>query len=63
MKRLDKWKDMYDFNCQIYAGDYNIYVNKTDVDVFSTGGHETFNDALKVVLEWLERVNPQHTNK
>jgi len=55
--RLDRWKKQYDFNCQLYNGDYTIYVSKDDVDVFEAGGHLAFKDAVDVVIKWLERVN------
>lgn len=57
MKRLEKYKDTYNFNCQLYGGTWQIYVSKNDVDLTDTGGHVKLSDAVKVIVEWLNRVN------
>ena len=61
MEELSKWSD-YDFNCQIYDGDFNIYVSKNDIEVFSTGGYSSFEGVKNVVIEWLKRVNKKNQN-
>lgn len=56
-KKLIEWNDVYDMNFQMYAGEFNIYLSKRDVDVFETGGHLTPENALKATLKWIEKVN------
>lgn len=61
MKDLKKYADKYgyDFNIQIMDGDFNIYVNRGgSVDLFSTGGHKTFDEAKSKIVKWIKRVNP-----
>ncbi|MEI2271854.1 hypothetical protein OHD16_06835 [Sphingobacterium sp. ML3W] len=55
--RLEEWSNKYDFQVQIYDGDYNIYVEKDGVDLYSIGGEKTLKDAVDRIIEWIERVN------
>lgn len=55
--RLEEYSNMYDFNIQIMDGDYNIYIERYGVDLYSIGGDRTLKDAVDRVIEWIERVN------
>lgn len=57
LKELEKWKGIYDFGIQLYNGDWNIYISKDDVDLYSIGGDRVLKDALTTILEWINRVN------
>lgn len=55
--RLEPYKHLYDFNCQLFNGEYNVYVERDLVDLFSVGGHADIDDAIDLVIEWIKRVN------
>lgn len=59
LQRLCKWTEKdYEFNFQLWGeGKYSIYVEKNGVELFSTGQNKTANEAMRNVLDYLQRVN------
>lgn len=56
-RQLQKWKDVYDVNFQMYGGEFNIYLSKNDIELYSMGGCETPEEALNGCLAWINKVN------
>lgn len=57
-ERLLKYAGKYQISFQMWGtGNFNIYIDKDDVDLWSTGGHETANEAIKEALKYLNRIN------
>ena len=57
VKELIKWKNHYNISIQIYDEQFNIYISRNDVDLYSCGGYDNINDAAQVALEWIKKVN------
>lgn len=38
-------------------GNYNIYIEKNGIDLWSTGGNTTAEEAMKEALKYLNRIN------
>jgi len=58
IKRIEKYAGKYEFSFQFWGeGNNNIYIMKDDVDLYSSGQHETIKDCLEDALKYLDRIN------
>ncbi len=56
--RLEKWTDKYQISFQFWGkGNNNVFIEKDDVELFSTGGKETILEVLSEAVDWIHRVN------
>ena len=55
---LNSFVGKYEINFQLWGkGNYNIYISKDDVELWSSGGHETADEAMTEALRYLRRIN------
>lgn len=55
---LNKYAGKYQFSFQFWGeGNNNVYIMKDDVDLYSTGGLETPQDALCDALDYIYKIN------
>ena len=47
----------YDFNCQFMNGEWNIFIEKNDVDLTSFGSFNDLSEAVEEALKYLNRIN------
>lgn len=63
-ERLNKFAGKYEFNFQMWGeGKYSIYVSKDGVDLWSCGGEETAEDAIKKTLNYLKSIKATITKR
>lgn len=58
LSEIEKWSEKYQFSFQFWGeGNNNLYIYKDDVELHSTGGWLTIEDALISALEYIYRIN------
>lgn len=56
---IQKWSDKYEFSFQFWGmGNNNVFVEKDGTELYSTGGHETPELAIKDALNYVNKINP-----
>jgi len=55
-----KYEDNYDFNLQLFGGEYVLYIDKQNVNLFSTNGCN-MEEIIKKGFDYLERINKKKT--
>ncbi|MEK6883460.1 MAG: hypothetical protein AABY22_27785 [Nanoarchaeota archaeon] len=54
----NKFKNKYEYNLQMMNGEFNIYIQKDDVDLWSSLGNLTEHEAISEAMEYINRINP-----
>lgn len=54
---INKWSEKYSFSFQFTKGINNVSLFKDDVELYSSFGHETVEDVMMDVLNYIYRVN------
>jgi hypothetical protein len=59
LDELDKWKDEYDFNFQVWhSGCVNCFITKGDIHIATFAQNDTFREGLEKCIEWVNLENP-----
>lgn len=60
LKEIERFSETYQFSFQFWGkGRNHVYISKNFVELFSSGENETPEDAIRVALEWCNKVNPK----
>lgn len=60
LRKIEFWATKYEFSFQFWGeGNNNVFINKDDVEIHSSGGYETVADMFKYVIAWCEKANPK----
>lgn len=62
MSRLMDYSSVYEINFQMWPNQYTIYVDKDGVDLYSYGGADDPNEAMKGILKYLDRIKKTQPN-
>lgn len=58
--KVEFWAYQYDFSMQLWGpGNNNVFINRANVELHSTGGFDDVQDMLKYICEWCEKANPR----
>lgn len=64
LSRIEKYSQRYNISFQFWGdGNNNCFINKDDVEIHSSGGHDTIKEALSYTLEYLDRINSNNTKQ
>lgn len=58
LNEIEEWAETYDFSFQFW-GKYNnnVFIYKNNVELFSSGGHESIDEVLKSALNYVRKIN------
>lgn len=60
LNRVEFWAYQYDFSFQFWGpGQNNVFINRDDVEIHSSGGFDTVMEMFDYVIEWCEKANPK----
>jgi CRISPR/Cas system CMR-associated protein Cmr3 (group 5 of RAMP superfamily) len=59
LTQIEFWSQRYEFSFQFWGDINNVYINKDDVEIMSTGGHVSIMELLIEVIVWCEKANPR----
>lgn len=60
LNEIENWTPKYEFSFQFWGeGNNNVFIDKDDVEIHSTGGYETPLDAMIAALEYIYKINPK----
>lgn len=58
LDEIEKYSEKYTFSFQFWGkGNNNVYIEKQDAELTSSGGFETIEDALKFALGYIYKIN------
>lgn len=58
--KIEFWAHQYDFSFQFWGvGNNNVFINRSNVELHSSGGFETVKEMMDYVLRWCEKANPR----
>lgn len=58
MQRIAEYAGKYYISIQFWGqGNYNIFIEKDNIDLLSAGGFDTPNEAIDTVLNYLDKIN------
>ena|SRR5688572_110796 len=58
--KVEFWAHQYDFSFQFWGpGNNNVYINRDNVEVHSSGGFETVKEMMEYVVAWCKKANPR----
>lgn len=59
LQDIERWSSVYEFSFQFWGdGNNNVYIEKAGIELWSSGGLNTIEDALKEAMEWVLKQNP-----
>lgn len=60
MLEIQRWSEIYQFSFQFWGeGNNNVFIEKDDVELYSTGGHSTPQKAIYEALKYIRKINPK----
>lgn len=58
LDEIEKYSEKYTFSFQFWGkGNNNVYIEKNDVELTSSGGFETIEEVLKFALGYIYKIN------
>jgi hypothetical protein len=58
--KVEFWAHQYDFSFQFWGvGNNNVFINKENIDLSSSGGFQTVKEMFEWVVKWCEKSNPR----
>ena len=59
LTKVEFWAFQYDFSFQFWGvGNNNVFINRSNVELTSSGGFDTVEKMFEFVIEWCEKSNP-----
>lgn len=60
LTKVEFWAFQYDFSFQFWGpGNNNYFINRSNVELHSSGGFDTVDEMFNEVIEWCEKANPR----
>ena len=58
IQEIDNYSDKYQFSFQFWGdGNNNVFIMKDDIDLYSSGGFSSIQEALMDALQYIYKIN------